>query len=61
MKNKYLFNEAPIQVPSPMLIVTVQGPRVAKENWHKKGIYLEKRKRISKLTSNSMLIVLILL
>ena len=44
MKIKCLFNEAPFQVPSPMLIVTVQGPRVAKENQHKKGIYLENRK-----------------
>ena len=59
MKKKCLFNEAPFQVPSPLLIVILQGPRVAKENQHKKGIYLKKRKRISKLTSKSMLIVLI--
>ena len=33
-------NEAPVQVPSPMLTVTVQGPGFARENWHERGIYL---------------------
>ena len=33
-------NEAPVQVPSPMLTVTVQGPGYARENRQERGIYL---------------------
>ena len=33
-------DKAPVQVPSPMLTVTVQGPGYARENWQERGIYL---------------------
>ena len=40
-----------VSVPNQVLKLTVQGPGYTRENRHERGIYLNYRRRISKLTN----------